>query len=81
MSGILRVFKIHEYSIYIKCGNSVFIFQEMFSARLQEKKKKDYLRNTALNIPVLLWRDHLFYPRFQQFIEMAKKIKESFRCK
>ena len=44
MSGILRVFKIHEYSIYIKCGNSVFIFQEMFSARLQEKKKKIFTK-------------------------------------
>lgn len=38
MSGILRIFKMHEYSIYIKCGNSVFIFQEIFYARIQEKK-------------------------------------------
>lgn len=38
LSGISRIFKIHEYSIYNKCKNSVFIFQENSSARLQKEK-------------------------------------------
>lgn len=79
MSGILRIFKMHEYSIYIKCGNSVFIFQEIFCAEMQGKKRL-FMKFSIAN-PGITLGNHLFYSRFHQFIEMTKKIKESFRCK
>lgn len=40
MNDILKIFKIRKHSIYSKCENSVFIFQEVFCAMLQGKKVK-----------------------------------------